>query len=192
MGIRILRGAWTPVIFLHMLFHTGCAYLADNMATVEPGNFYRSGQIPNGRLGAVVRRHGIRTVINLRGAWPDEDWYHAEVATCESLGVTHEDLAWSKDLLPEPESLAAFVRLVDEAERPILVHCQGGVHRSAVASACYLLVNGATVKEARDEFGLFFNDAPIGRLLDLYEGSALPFSEWVATVYPGKYAAAEP
>jgi protein tyrosine/serine phosphatase len=166
--------------------------LADNMATVEPGNFYRSGQIPGGRLSAVVRRHGIRTVINLRGAAPQEDWYRAELSACESLGVAHEDFDWFKDHLPEPESLAAFVRLINEAERPILVHCQGGVHRSAVASACYLLMNGASVDEARDEFGLFFNDAPIGGLLDLYEGSALPFAQWVATVYPERYAATDP
>jgi len=92
--------------------------------------------------------------------------------------------------LPPPESLAAFVELVETAERPILVHCQGGTHRTGVASAVFLLLEGADLKDAREQFGPFFGDAPIGNLLDLYEGSDMPFGEWSREVYPSVYESA--
>ena len=50
MGTRTVSGALKPFVLLLISCATGCAYLADNMATVEPGEFYRSGQIPGRRL----------------------------------------------------------------------------------------------------------------------------------------------
>ena len=104
--------------------------------------------------------------------------------------MTHYDLPWSKEKLPDPESLAQFVAWCQTAEKPILVHCQGGTHRSGVASAVYLLLQGKSVDEARKQFGPFFDNAPIGALLDLYDGSK-PFAEWVVSDYPRLYAKAK-
>ena len=160
--------------------------------TVERGRFYRSGQMQPAMLAHAIDSRGIRTVINLRGSSPDETWYVREVETCARMGVTHHDLDWTKRRIPEPESLARFVELVETSDPPMLIHCQGGVHRSGVASAMYLLVRGRSVEEARKQLGLFFNDAPIGAVLDMFEGSPLPFAEWVGTVYPGLYEAANP
>jgi protein tyrosine/serine phosphatase len=165
-------------------------YIDDNLRTVEPGRFYRSGQMPDTRLGETIRRHDVKTVINLRGENPDEAWYRNEVAVCEALGVAHHSFKWSKNRLPDPESLAEFVGLCNDAQSPILVHCQGGTHRSGVASAIYQLLEGRDIATARGEFHLFFNDAPIGQVLDLYEGSKLPFDEWVLREYPSLYETA--
>ena len=169
----------------------GCAHLADNFQVVEQGRFYRSGQMSDRELGAAFRKYDIRTVLNLRGVHPEEAWYRQEVAACAAGGVAHVDLAWSKNHLPEPASLARFVALCSQAETPILVHCQGGTHRTGVASACYVIDRGGSVDAARDQLGILFGNAPIGRLLDLYEGSALPFSQWVEEVYPGLYEGLE-
>ncbi len=169
----------------------GCAHLEDNFRVVERGRFYRSGQMSGRELAAAIRKHGIQTVLNLRHVCPEEEWYRREIATCAASGVTHVDLEWSKNHLPEPESLARFVALCAEAETPMLVHCQGGTHRTGIASACYVICRGGSVEEARGQLGPFFGHAPIGGLLDLYEGSAMPFSQWVEEVYPGLYATLE-
>ena len=71
----------------------------------------------------------------------------------------------------------------------MLVHCHGGVHRAAVAAACYRLMQGESVDAARGELGLFFNHAPIGQLLDLYAESGLPFEQWAFEHYPTQYRA---
>ena len=49
-------------------------------------------------------------------------------------------------------------------------------------------MRGDSVEDARKEFGLFFIDAPIGELLDLYDGSK-PFEKWAREDYPRIYAA---
>ena len=162
----------------------------------ENGHAARELLLPAAYLKHVITRYSVRTVINLRGPAPNEAWYRGEVATCQALGVTHHDLAWMMSALPPPDSLAQFVAWCEHAEKPILVHCQGGVHRSGVGAAVYLLMTGATVEEARTQFGLFFNNAPIGKLLDLYEtdehGAGLPFAEWVRTRYPAIYRPSSP
>ncbi len=169
----------------------GCVYLDHNFRTVEEATLYRSGQLPADRLEKAIQHDGIRTVISLRHPDPDSRWYREEREACESLAVAHHDLPWTKEALPNPKSLAQFVEWCRTAEKPILVHCQGGTHRSGVASAVYLLMQGATPKEARKQFGVFFDDAPIGKLLDLYDGKK-PFGEWAVQDYPRLYAEIRP
>lgn len=165
----------------------GCGTLDQNFRAVRPGEFYRSGQMLGAQLAEKIRRHQVRTVINLRGTHPQEEWYRDEVAVCAAFGVEHHDLEWSMKELPAPESLAAFVTWCKQSEKPVLVHCQGGIHRAAVGSAVYLLTEGQDLEAARRQLGFFFRNAPIGRLLDLYESSGLPFETWVRARYPSEY-----
>jgi len=139
------------------------------------------------KLDAVIGRYEIRTVINLRGEHRDALWYQREVQACAQNGVAHHDLKWSMLRIPDPESLSALVNLIETAEKPVLVHCQAGVHRAGTASAVYQLMDGGSLEDAGGEFGLFFMKAPIGNLLELYDESK-PFAQWVREDYPKLYA----
>ncbi len=185
-GVRTAAFRWFLALVLPAAV-AGCAHLNGNLQTVEPGAYYRSGQMDATTLDITIRRHGIKTVVNLRGESPHESWYRDERALCISRGVAHHDLDWTMSRPPDPESLQAFASLVRDAEKPLLVHCQGGVHRAAVAAACYRLLQGEAVEEVRGELGFFFNDAPIGQLLDLYQSSVDPFDRWLARDYPLQY-----
>lgn len=167
-----------PVIYYFPLY---------NFRVVDAGAFYGSRQMGGRALESAIKKHGIRTVINLRGENPGSDWYDAEAAACELAGVALVNLGWSQGSLPEPESLARFVEVIETGEGPFLAHCAGGTHRTGVAAAVYLLLHGADVPTARKQFRVGFNDAPIGQILDLYEGSAIPFRQWLLEVYPGVY-----
>jgi len=162
-----------------------------NFRTVEAGAFYGARQMGGPALEKAIQKRGIRTVINLRGENPGSDWYDEEAAACARTGVTLVNLGWSQGSLPEPASLARFIEVVESGQGPFLAHCAGGTHRTGVAAAVYLLLKGADVSTARKQFRIGFNDAPIGQLLDLYEGSPLPFRQWAVEVYPGLYAAAQ-
>ncbi|MCC6491077.1 MAG: dual specificity protein phosphatase family protein [Candidatus Hydrogenedentes bacterium] len=170
-----------------LMLGAGCALVNDNLRKVEDDEFYRSAQMSRGRLGYVVTKHQIKTVVNLRGANPDEEWYQNEVAVCEERGVAHHDLKWTMRRIPEPESLQQLVDFFQSAEKPILVHCQAGIHRAGTASAAYKLYKGASPRAARRQFGIYFHDAPIGELVDLYEKANKPFAEWVRTDYVQVY-----
>lgn len=193
---RQVRRNVQPILLLVLLtaLSSGCARLGANLQEVDPGAYYRSGQMNRAVLNVTLEVYNIKTVVNLRGESPEDLWYCGETSVCAKQGVDHYDLDWTMRRPPEPESLQAFVTIVSDAAQPMLVHCQGGVHRAAVAAACYRLMQGDSIDEARQEFGILFNDAPIGQLLELYEDSQLyaqggAFEQWVFDEYPAQYAA---
>src|SRR5437763_584189 len=53
----------------------GSVFFANNFHTVLPGQFYRCSQPSPARLRQIIRDHGIRTVVNLRGPCSSFDWY---------------------------------------------------------------------------------------------------------------------
>ena len=188
MGRSITRTSLVLSLLLLTALLQSCSVVRSNLQTVEPGQFYRSGQMAGFKIDAVANRYDIKTMINLRGEQPDESWYRSEIAACERNDVQHYDLQWSMRKIPPPDSLAQLIAWIETGPKPILVHCQGGVHRAAIASVVYRLLRGDSVEEAREELGLFFMDAPIGELLDLYDESK-PFKQWVSEDYPAIYAA---
>lgn len=175
-------------LFVLTLTVGGCASLSGNFRTVEEGELYRSGQLHPDGLARRLVEHNIQSVISLRKPEPGAAWYEDEKQTCANLGREHVDLAWTMKALPTPDSLAELLSRFESSQGATLVHCQGGAHRSAVAAAVYLLMKGASVDQAREQFGFWFNDAPIGDLLDLYAVSRKPFRAWAIEDYPGTYA----
>jgi protein tyrosine phosphatase (PTP) superfamily phosphohydrolase (DUF442 family) len=183
-----LRSAlYLPICFAVLTGLSGCTLLNDNFRPVESGKFYRSAQMKPERLAWMTKKYGIRTVINLRGVHEDEAWYNDEIRVCKESDITHEDFSWTMSRIPEPDSLKRFLELCETAEKPILVHCQAGIHRAGTASAVYVLKKGESPKAAKGQFGIYFFDAPIGDVVDLYDGSTLPFTEWVTREYPAIY-----
>jgi protein tyrosine phosphatase (PTP) superfamily phosphohydrolase (DUF442 family) len=95
--------------------------------TVVPGELFRSGAMPPGRLQRKVRRYGIRAVIDLRSARPEVERERAALA---EVGCKHFHLP-SKQI-PRAETVEAVLDLLDDpANRPALVHCNHGVRRAA-------------------------------------------------------------
>jgi hypothetical protein len=62
-----------------------------NFHSVEEGALYRSAQLTKDELRVAVRDHGIKAILNLRGAHPGEPWYDDEVSISGALGVAHYD-----------------------------------------------------------------------------------------------------
>ncbi len=119
-----------------------------NFHAIEEGRAYRSPQLSGEALAWVVDRYGIRTVVNLRGANPDQKWYRDEAAVCRDKGVALVDLAFNSQQLPAPELLAQLIETLAQAERPILIHCQGGADRTGAAAALYRMT---VLKQSREQ-----------------------------------------
>ncbi len=120
-------------------FWTASLRVTGNIHAVEEGAFYRSGQLGTDHLAATIKRCGIRTIVNLRGAAPGQEWYEQEIATARNLRVGHIDLSMSADKEPDPETLERLVLYMRESPKPMLAHCKAGADRSGLASALYLL-----------------------------------------------------
>jgi protein tyrosine/serine phosphatase len=120
--------------------------LGDNFHEIDPGKYYRSAQLSAKSMQKYIDRHGIKTVINLRGA-KDADWYREQVKVIESNGISQFDIGMSARRLPHRDDLLALLELFENVERPILVHCQGGADRTGEASALYQMLYMGKSKE---------------------------------------------
>ena len=95
--------------------------------TIVEGVVYRSAAMPPERLQRLVRRYGIRAVIDLRSARPAVE---AEREALAAIGVAHHHVP-SKQA-PRAETVEAVLALLDREEnRPALIHCNHGVRRAA-------------------------------------------------------------
>ena len=66
-----------------------------NFHAVLPGRVYRCAQPSPAELEALIKSHGIRTVINLRGSCPNFDWYRNQCRVANRFDVAHEDVSHS-------------------------------------------------------------------------------------------------
>jgi len=179
-----------------------------NDHAVIPGQVYRCSQPSAWGVEHLVARHGVRTVLNLRGTSqkihePKSAWYRREAEATFAADVSQEDVTLSAYLLPPPAEIRRALEVLDHAERPILIHCKQGADRTGLVSAMALLVTpGGTMAAARRELWPIYGHFPVGRttamddFLDRYERwlAGRPhapgqFRDWLANHYtPGPAA----
>jgi protein tyrosine/serine phosphatase len=127
--------------------YLGFLQLTGNFHEVVAGELYRSAQPTRARLAAEVKTHGIRTVINLRGANPRREWYRTEVEESRRLGLIHVDFAMSADRALTPGQADALIRIMAEVPKPILIHCRSGSDRTGLVAALYV----AAIKKGTEQ-----------------------------------------
>jgi protein tyrosine phosphatase (PTP) superfamily phosphohydrolase (DUF442 family) len=183
--------------------HVGYVLGGSNFRTVLPGQVYRCAQPSPEQLARLIRRLGIRTVVNLRGCCPTAAWYRDEAQVAARLGVSLEDLPFSATRLPSSVSARLLLDVLDRSERPLLFHCHQGADRTGMAAVmALLLLPGVNLAEARRQLGPAYGHLPLGkprhidRFFELYEGwlagedldhSPDVFRDWVRRHYcPGE------
>jgi len=138
---------WTAVVFL-VILSAGCR-LSKNFHEIDPGKYYRSAQLTGDEFRMAIEKFGIRTIINLRGAFGEEDWYKDEVAISQKYDVTLIDIGMSAFRIPHRQDLITLLDAFRDAERPMLIHCKAGADRTGEASAIYQMeYMGKTKKQA--------------------------------------------
>ncbi|WP_422646706.1 dual specificity protein phosphatase family protein [Agrobacterium tumefaciens] len=168
---RIFKGCCWAVATLVLsvsLYLFGIQYFG-NFHEVVPGQLYRSSQPQTSQLDSYVKRYGIRTVINLRGANPAQGWYRDETSESTRLGVTHIDFRMSANEQLSMERVDELVSIMRDAPKPILIHCKAGADRSGLASALYLArVMGAGEEVAESQLSLRFGHISLPHLSKAY------------------------
>lgn len=163
-----------------------------NWGAVVPGRLYRSNHPQPWQMASAARRHGLRTVINLRGHRADcgSDALSREAAG--RLGLVHVDAPFESRGAPHRDRLLRLADLYAGMAEPALIHCKSGADRTGLAAGVFLLLNGGSSAEALDQLHWRFGHVSASRtgILDaffrLYAREAegrVPFLDWVRQGY---------
>lgn len=141
--------------------YCGAVIYEGNFHAVRDGVLYRSAQLSKGDFASVVRRYGIKSVLNLRGAHAGESWYDDEIAASGELGLAHYDYPLSAKRLVTRQQIAQILDIVRAAPKPLLVHCKSGADRAGLVAALYrFALAGATAEQADRELSLIYGHFP--------------------------------
>ena len=165
---KIIKRTSIAFILLITLLLLTYLLLKDNIHTVISKQVYRSAQLKPAELKVLVKEHHIKSVINLRGANPDKQWYREEMVTSKALGARHYNVRLGGYQLPTPKRLRKLVSVLQAAPRPVLIHCEGGADRTGLASAIILILKGDSLIKAKEQISIrYFSYSPksIGRLV---------------------------
>lgn len=173
--VRRVRRAAAIALALPLAY-IGCNQLTFNFAALQPGRLYRSGQMHPGILARTLRKHRIKTVINLRGPNHREAWYRDEVAATLGAGATQVDIPLSSCVWMSRIQLKTMIKVLETCEYPALVHCSWGSERTGLGSAVSeLLRPGSTLADARAQLSPRYLYVRLGHgkimaeFLDYYE-----------------------
>ena len=136
--------AWRDSLFVdHAVFRT----VWSNWAAVVPGVLYRSNHPTPARLAQAMRRHHIRTLINLRGPRKcGSDALSREAAA--RLDLIHIDAPLESRGAPHRDRILRLAEIFRTMQTPALLHCKSGADRAGLASGLYIMLNGGRSEEA--------------------------------------------
>jgi protein tyrosine/serine phosphatase len=144
---------------------------------VKPGVLYRSGWMNSNQEGGVIRKYGIKTVVNL--CIPTEDTYleknAGEQQVCRTNGIKLVNLPLPGNTPPTREQITEWLALLGNNDNlPVLVHCAQGVTRTNAMVAIYriefLHEDNAKVLKEQPSFGHDLNDPKRKDLWDFVLG----------------------
>ena len=168
---RIVRGALAASVALFvagvpLLYYRYTLTTEKRLRVIEPGRFYRCGQMTVVGFTDTLKRLKIRTVINVQNEFPDPDlrrgfldWRTTrESDLCQQLGVRYvllePDLVSRRNVPGEnPHVIAEFLKIMDDpASYPVLIHCKAGLHRTGCLVGVYRMeYQGWTPREVIEE-----------------------------------------
>jgi protein tyrosine/serine phosphatase len=142
-GLETLDYRWVVGIAFILVPIVGIAIflstlqLFGNFYEVIPGEYFRAAQPTPAKLARYVKKHGIKTVLNLRGFNAKYQWYRDEIAAAEKLGVRFVDFKMSARRELTDAQTEQLIVLLQDLPKPIRVHCKSGSDRTGLVSAIY-------------------------------------------------------
>jgi protein tyrosine phosphatase (PTP) superfamily phosphohydrolase (DUF442 family) len=182
-----------------VLLALGRSRFGDSFGIVVPGRVYRSGQLSREELEDRIRRHGIKSIVNLRGEKEHREWFRRELEVAERHRVELRSIDLVPERLPSRPAVVALLDHLEGLPPPILIHCSAGADRTGFASVvARMALGGARFEDARSELSLWHGHLPfgpaseIGRIFDRYEAyrrssgadsDGASFERWARELY---------
>ncbi|WP_309665794.1 fused DSP-PTPase phosphatase/NAD kinase-like protein [Tabrizicola sp.] len=168
---RIIRGAAIAgsVAIAALIGHLAYLHLNGNYHPVIADEVYRAAQITPAEIASYQAKDGIRSVLNLRGAFPGEEWYDQEVAASRELGITHVDFKLSASKELSDQQVERLIAVMRDMPKPMLIHCRHGADRTGLAAALYMAaIAGTNERDAESQLSLRYGHFAVPYLSDAY------------------------
>jgi protein tyrosine phosphatase (PTP) superfamily phosphohydrolase (DUF442 family) len=150
----------TAVILLSLYY----LFLSAKIYPVIESRIYRSAQLSDKALEMFIKEKGIKTIINLRGKDTDSSWYADESRMAGDMNVKLFDIRLLSDELPRYRKLAAILSLLQNAEKPLLIHCKRGADRTGLVSALALVLEqDPPLSVVKKQFSALYGVLPVYR-----------------------------
>ena len=155
-----------------------------NFETITEGKVYKSGVIPPDEIESYVKKHQIKSIVDLRFPGTADLVNNPEIPqelTAEKEAVAKIDgvnyFNNGSDQVPKPENLKTFFKIMDNPDNyPVLIHCYHGVGRAEMYSAIYRIeYENWTNEQARKgvrtlvKYSSFDDGKPKGEFLKAYK-----------------------
>jgi protein tyrosine/serine phosphatase len=181
------RAAWLNSLFVdHALLRLGWR----NWGVVESGRLYRSNHPLPWQLREAVHRHGLRTVINLRGYRQDCGSDVLGRREAAMLGLAYIDAPFESRGAPHKDRILRLAGIYRDMAEPALLHCKSGADRAGLAAGLWLLLQGRPVEQAQAQLSLRYGHIRQGKtgvldaFFELYAQAApKPFLDWLKEDY---------
>ena len=181
------RSAWLNSLLVdHAILRLGWR----NWGTVAAGRLYRSNHPLPWQLREATLRHGLRTVINLRGHRLDCGSDALARREAQRLGLAYIDAPLESRGAPHKDRLLRLAGIFQDMAEPALLHCKSGADRAGLAAGLWLLVHGRPVEEAMAQLSLRFGHVKQGKtgILDAFfalyaQAAPKPFLQWLREDY---------
>ena len=145
-------------LFLLAVSYLLTNFLSNNFHTVVPHTVYRSAQLDSDQLQYYIQKYHIKSVLNLEGGSSKYEWYRAELAVSKKMHVAHYDISLGAHQLPTKTQLIAIVNILEQAPKPLLIHCKQGADRSGlVAAMSIILFKNDSTDDVLDQISWQYN-----------------------------------
>lgn len=158
--IRVVLLACLVAISPALAF-AGFEIVTGNVREIEPGVFFRSGQLSGAAIEQMIQHRNIMTILNLRGSHPQDRWFAAESSVAQGYGVKYISIPLSPNEEPSVDEMNRIAAILQKANGPILVHCNSGANRTGLVSAIYeLAVQGKSPTDASGQLSILYGHFP--------------------------------
>lgn len=101
------------------------------------GDTFRSSQPTMWQLRRMVKKYGIKTILNLKGANPGSAYWAFEKEQCAKLGVKLVDIEIKSRETPTAGDVRHAKEVFESIEYPMWMHCKAGADRTGIYATLF-------------------------------------------------------
>lgn len=155
---------------------------------------FRSSQPTMWQMRRMVKKHGIKTILNLKGTNPKSAYWAFEQEQCAKLGIKLVNINIASRSVPDAERIRRAKEVFETVEYPIWMHCKAGADRAGIYATLYQYFRQHIPIEETDQLRLWpyghIRHSKAGKVdyyLDLYKAyhrdhPQVGLVEWAETV----------